>query len=155
MWREMSPDLDFENQMKISGRSFQEKQNPHAKNQCSGVPIIAQWKLIWPAFVRTQVWSLASLTGLRIWCCCKLWYRCRCSSDPTLLWLWYRPVSRAPIWPLAWEPPFAAGAAIKRQKKKKKKKRINVVTIRYKDMAYMKVKHCRKQSFKHGKSHLH
>ena len=35
----------------------------------------------------------------------------RCGSDPALLWLWRRPVATAPIQPLAWEPPYAAGAA--------------------------------------------
>ena len=37
----------------------------------------------------------------------------RCGSDPALLrlWLWHRPVATAPIQPLAWEPPYAAGAA--------------------------------------------
>ena len=52
---------------------------------------------------------------------------CRCSSDPTFLWLWRKPVATTPIQPLAWEPPYAAGAAqemAKRQKKKKKKKDI-------------------------------
>ena len=34
-----------------------------------------------------------------------------------LLWLWCR---AAPIGPLAWEPPYAAGVALKSQKKKKK-----------------------------------
>ena len=38
-------------------------------------------------------------------------------KDPTLLWLWCRPVATQlqfnPIQPLAWEPPFAAGAALK------------------------------------------
>jgi len=48
---------------------------------------------------------------------------CRCGSDPALLWLWRRPVATALIRPLAWEPPYAVGAAqemAKRQKKKKK-----------------------------------
>ena len=36
---------------------------------------------------------------------------CRRGSDPELLWLWRRPESTAPIRPLAWEPPYAAGAA--------------------------------------------
>ena len=36
---------------------------------------------------------------------------CRRGSDPALLWLWRRPVATAPIGPLAWEPPYAAGAA--------------------------------------------
>ena len=38
-----------------------------------------------------------------------------------LLWLWYRPEDTAPIRPLAWEPPYATGAALKKKKKKKKK----------------------------------
>ena len=32
-------------------------------------------------------------------------------NDPALLWLWRRPVATAPIQPLAWEPPYASGAA--------------------------------------------
>ena len=40
--------------------------------------------------------------------------------DPALLWLWRRPVATAPIQPLAWEPPYAAGAAQEIAKKKKK-----------------------------------
>ena len=40
----------------------------------------------------------------------------RCSSDPALLWLWRRLVATAPILPLAWEPPYATGVALKRQK---------------------------------------
>ena len=43
-----------------------------------------------------------------------------CSSDLALLWLWHRPVAVALIRPLAWEPSYAAGAALKRQKDKKK-----------------------------------
>ena len=39
--------------------------------------------------------------------------------DPGLLWLWYRPSAIVPIRPLAWEPPYAAGVALKRQRKKK------------------------------------
>ena len=45
-------------------------------------------------------------------------------KDPALLWLWCRPAATAPIRPLAWEPPYAAGAAqemAERQKKKRKK----------------------------------
>ena len=34
-------------------------------------------------------------------------------SDPTLLWLWHRPAATAPIGPLAWDPPYATGAALK------------------------------------------
>ena len=40
-------------------------------------------------------------------------------SDPALLWLWRRPVATAPIRPLAWEPPCAAGAAQEMAKRQK------------------------------------
>ena len=40
----------------------------------------------------------------------------RCGVDPKLLWLWRRPAATAPIPPLAWEPPYAAGAALKNKK---------------------------------------
>ena len=40
--------------------------------------------------------------------------------DPALLWLWWRLAAVAPIRPLAWEPPYAAEVALKRQKEKKK-----------------------------------
>ena len=40
----------------------------------------------------------------------------RCVSDPALLWLWRRLETIAPIRRLAWEPPHAVGAALKRQK---------------------------------------
>ena len=39
------------------------------------VPIVAQWKWTWLASMGTQVWSLASLSGLRIQHCHDL--RCR------------------------------------------------------------------------------
>ena len=35
--------------------------------------------------------------------------------DLVLLWLWCRPAAVAPITPTAWEPPYAAGAALKRE----------------------------------------
>ena len=41
-------------------------------------------------------------------------------KDPVWLWLWGRPAATAPIQPLAWEPPYAVGAALKRQKTKNK-----------------------------------
>ena len=37
-------------------------------------------------------------------------------KDPVLLWLWCRPAAAAHIQPLAWEPPYAAGAALKMKK---------------------------------------
>ena len=47
---------------------------------------------------------------------------CRCGSDPELLWLWVRPAAVALILPLAGEPQYDAGVALKRQKTKTKKK---------------------------------
>ena len=37
--------------------------------------------------------------------------------DLALLWLWRRPAAAAPIRPLAWELPYASGAALKEKKK--------------------------------------
>ena len=47
-------------------------------------------------------------------------------KDPSLPCLCCRPVAIAPIGPLTWEPPYAVGAALKRQKKKKKKDKDSV-----------------------------
>ena len=38
-------------------------------------------------------------------------------KDPALLWLWCRLAAVAPNWPLAWEPPYAASAALTKKKK--------------------------------------
>ena len=46
----------------------------------------------------------------------------RRGSDPALLWLWHRPVAAAPIRPLAWEPPHAAGVGLEVAKRQKKKR---------------------------------
>ena len=43
------------------------------RNQDLGVPIVAQGKPIWLASMRMQVWALALISRLRIWCCCDLW----------------------------------------------------------------------------------
>ena len=40
-----------------------------------------------------------------------------------LLWLGHRLVATALIGPLAWEPPYAAGAALQRQKNKKEREK--------------------------------
>ena len=45
----------------------------------------------------------------------------RLGLDPVLLWLWRRPAATAPIRPLTWEPPHAAGAAQEKAKRRKKK----------------------------------
>ena len=46
---------------------------------------------------------------------------CRHGSDLVLLWLWRRPAAVVLTQPLAWEPPYAAGAALKTKTKKKEK----------------------------------
>ena len=43
-------------------------------------------------------------------------------QDPALPGLWCRVAATAPIRPLAWEPPYAVGAAPKKKKEKKKLK---------------------------------
>ena len=42
----------------------------------------------------------------------------RCGSDPAWLWLWHRTAAKAPVRPLAWKHPYAAGVALKGKKKK-------------------------------------
>jgi len=53
---------------------------------------------------------------------------CRCGSDPELMGRWLRPLATAPIRPLAWEPPYAAGAA--QEKAKRQKNKINKIKKR-------------------------
>ena len=43
------------------------------------------------------------------------------SSDPMLVWLWCRLATAAPIPLVAWELPYATGAAIKKKKERKEK----------------------------------
>ena len=46
---------------------------------------------------------------------------CRHGFDLALLWLWCRPASVDPTWPLAWELPYTREAALKSKKKKERK----------------------------------
>ena len=51
---------------------------PREKNlikKNKGVPIVAQWLTNLTRNHGLQLWSLALLSGLRIQCCCELWYR--------------------------------------------------------------------------------
>ena len=57
--------------------------------------------------------------------------------DPVLLWLWHRPVATALIRPLAWESPYAVGAAQEMSKKTKKKKK-NIIGD--KELHYIMIK---------------
>ena len=46
----------------------------------------------------------------------------RCGSDLALQWLWHRLAETAPTRLLAWEPPYAMGAAPQKKTEKTKKK---------------------------------
>ena len=46
----------------------------------------------------------------------------RGGSDLAWLWLWQRLVAIALIQPLAWEPPYAVSAALKKDEKRLKRK---------------------------------
>ena len=79
-----------------------------------------------------------SIPGLNSWPCSVGWgssiaMTCgvghRHSLDPALLWLWYRPAAVAMIRPLAWEPPYAIGVAIK--SKINKMNKINIYITKY------------------------
>ena len=59
---------------------------------------------------------------------------CRQGLDLVLLWLWRRLAATDPIGPLAWGPPYATGAALKRQKTKQNKtflRELRVETITF------------------------
>ena len=111
--RVISPVLYWHFQIKTRV-SFQALAEGPFKNILRGVPIVAQRKCIWLASMRTQVRSLALLSGLRIRHCQELW--CRSQT-----WLWCRPAATALIWPLAWKSPYTASVALK------KKKRMNIL----------------------------
>ena len=68
--------------------------------------------------MRIEVQSLALTVGLRV--SCGVGHRC--GSDPKVPWLWHRPEAAALIRALAWELPYAAGAALKKLPKKERKK---------------------------------
>ena len=52
---------------------------------------------------------------------CNVGCGCRCGLDPMLLWLSYRPATAALTQLVAWELPYATGAALKKTKQNKKK----------------------------------
>ena len=74
---------------------------------------------------------LALLSGLRMQCCHELWCRSQTQLrfgvawlDLARSWIWLgcRTAAAAPIQPLAWEPPYATGAALKKENPKQTKK---------------------------------
>ena len=80
---------------------------------------MVQRKLIRLVTMRLWVQFLALLSGLRIRCCRELWCRLQTRLGSRIaVALACRLVATAPIRPLAWEPPRAAGVALKGQKQK-------------------------------------
>ena len=78
---------------------FQWVKNPNSIHDDAGlIPGLTQW---------VKGSSIAVICGVG----------CRCSSDPALLWLFQRPAAAAPIWPLAWEFPFATDVALKKKER--------------------------------------
>ena len=75
---------------------------------------MAQWKRILLGTTRLRVGSLASLSGLGIWCCRELWYRLQMQLRSH--------IAVALVQPLAWEHPYATGEALKSKNKHKNKK---------------------------------
>ena len=65
----------------------------------------------------TRVRSQASLRWVKDLVLLSCGVGHRHGLDPTLLWLWCRPAVVAPVRPLAWELPYASGAALKKQNK--------------------------------------
>ena len=78
---------------------------------------MAQWKRTQLGTMRLQIRSLASLIGLRIWHCCGCGVGHRWGLDLVLLWLWQSLAAAAPIRPLAWQPPYTVGVALKKDNK--------------------------------------
>ena len=87
--------------------------NPTRNHEVAGsIPALAQW---------------VKGSGIAVSC----GVGCRRGSDPALLWLWRRPAATAPTQPLAWEPPYAAGAA--QEMAKKTRARTHTHTHTHKD----------------------
>ena len=61
----------------------------------------------------------------------------RLGLDPALLWLWCRPAATALMRPLAWEPPYAAGVALKIKNKQTNKKKTLHSTVSQSDKVHV------------------
>ena len=69
--------------------------------------------------MKMQIQSLALLSGLRIWHCRQLWCRLQTRLRSHVAVALGKLAATAPIRPLAWEPPYAAGVALEQAKDKK------------------------------------
>ena len=73
----------------------------------NGVPVVAQW-LANPTSIHEDTGLIPGLAH---------WVK---NSDPSLLWLWHKLAATVLNGPLAWEPPYAEDAALKKTKQKNK-----------------------------------
>ena len=77
----------------------------------------------------------------------------RHGSDLALLWLWHRLAATTPIRPAAWEPPYVAGVALRRQKTKQKNKQKKVFQyseVFFHHVAGLQAQHCAVSLFCNG-----
>ena len=105
----------------LSARTHPHKVTPRlgARSLCLAAPSWLSGLRTGLVPARMQVRSLALVSVLRIQRCVSCGVGRRHGSDPTLLWLRCRPAVEVPKLPLAWEPPHAMGAALKRKEKNK------------------------------------
>ena len=89
------------------------------KENFQGIPAVAQWKLIQLVSMRMRLQSLASFGGLRIQCHHELWYRSQTQLGSCNAVAVGRLAAAIPVWPLAWELPYAMDAALKKTKQNK------------------------------------
>ena len=81
-----------------------------------GVSVMAQQKQIWLVSIGCEFdpWPRSMGQGSGVAMNCHV--GCKYGSELVLLWLWYMPTAVAPIRPLEWECPNAAGVARKIKK---------------------------------------
>ena len=93
-----------------------------------GVPVVAQWSTNPTRNHEVE----GSIPGL-----------IQCVKDPVLLWLWRKLMATALIGLLAWEPPYAAGVALKRKKiNKNLKKRLTYLLLFIKALWKLPIIYC-------------